>query len=76
MNRISYTSGIGSITYAVIFNRFDFPNALGIKREKGLELDMTKIIKLLRTIYGSPMIGHLWAVGSILLDGTYRHYYE
>lgn len=51
MNRVPYASDIGSITCAIIIRSKIFPNAWGIKKGKGLELDMTKRIKQLsRTI--------------------------
>ena len=51
MNRVPYASDIGSIAYAIIFTSFNFPNAYGIKREKRLQPDMTKVVKQLsRTI--------------------------
>ena len=37
-----------------------------LRREKGLELDMTKMIKQLsRTIWGFPKFGYSWTIGSI-----------
>ena len=51
MNRVRYASDIGSITCAIFILSKNFPNARGIKKGKGLELDMTKMIKQLsRTI--------------------------
>ena len=74
MNRVSYALDIGSITCAIFIRSkiFQMPGAL--RREKGLELDMTKRIKQLsRTIQGLPKIGCSRIVGSvvIILEGPY-----
>ena len=52
MNRVPYASGIGSIAYAVIFDRskiFQMPREF--RRKKGIEPNLIKMIKQLsRTI--------------------------
>ena len=67
-----YASGIGSIAYAIIFMCSEFSKCLGHSEGNGPELYITKVVKqLLRTIQGSLRIGHLWAIGSIVMNGPY-----